>query len=54
MDKAAFVAAFRAAVRHGSLVELSARVVTTGRTSMTVSVDLVAEDLLSGNRQLCA
>jgi acyl-CoA hydrolase len=45
---------FRAAVRHGSLIELSASVVATGRTSMTVSVDLVAEDLLSGDRQLCA
>jgi acyl-CoA hydrolase len=45
---------FQAAVRHGSLIELSARVVGTGRTSMTVSVDLVAEDLLSGARQLCA
>jgi acyl-CoA hydrolase len=45
---------FRAAVRHGSLVELTALVVATGRTSMTVSVDLIAEDLLSGNRQLCA
>jgi acyl-CoA hydrolase len=45
---------FQAAVRHGSLVELTARVVATGRSSMTVSVDLVAEDLLSGQRQLCA
>lgn len=45
---------FRAAVRHGSLIELTARVVATGRSSMTVSVDLVAEDLLSGQRQLCA
>jgi acyl-CoA hydrolase len=45
---------FQAAIRHGSLVELTARVVATGRSSMTVSVDLVAEDLLSGQRQLCA
>jgi acyl-CoA hydrolase len=45
---------FQAAVQHGSLVELTARVVATGRSSMTVSVDLVAEDLLSGQRQLCA
>jgi acyl-CoA hydrolase len=45
---------FRTAVRHGSLIELAARVVAGGRTSMTVSVDLVAEDLLSGDRQLCA
>jgi acyl-CoA hydrolase len=45
---------FQAAVRHGSLIELTARVVATGRSSMTVSVDLMAEDLLSGERQLCA
>src|SRR5882762_11711359 len=45
---------FQAAVRHGSLIELTAQVVATGRSSMTVSVDLVAEDLLSGDRQLCA
>src|SRR5437879_9445451 len=32
---------FQAAVRHGSLVELTARVIATGRSSMTVSVDLV-------------
>ena len=45
---------FQAAIRHGSLVELNAHVIATGRSSMTVSVDLVAEDLLSGERQLCA
>ncbi len=45
---------FKAAVRHGSLVELIASVIATGRTSMTVSVDLFAEVLLSGRRQLCA
>lgn len=45
---------FQAAVYHGSLIELTARVIATGRSSMTVSVDLVAEDLLSGERQLCA
>ena len=45
---------FKAPVHHGNLVELSANVVATGRTSMTVDVDLVAEDLLSGERRLCA
>jgi acyl-CoA hydrolase len=45
---------FQAAVRHGRLIELTARVVATGRSSMTVGVDLVAEDLLSGDRQLDA
>jgi len=29
-------------------------VIATGHTSMTVSVDLFSEDLLSGQRQLCA
>ena len=45
---------FKAPVHHGSLVELIASVIATGRTSMTVSVDLFSEDLLSGQRQLCA
>jgi acyl-CoA hydrolase len=45
---------FQASVRHGSLVELTARVVATGCTSMSVVVELVSEDLLSGARQLCA
>lgn len=43
---------FRVPVRQGQLVELTARVVETGRTSMHVEVDLVAEDLLTGDRQL--
>jgi acyl-CoA hydrolase len=43
---------FHIPVRQGQLVELEARVVGTGRTSMTVEVDLVAEDLLTGDRQL--
>jgi acyl-CoA hydrolase len=45
---------FKVAVHHGSLIELIASVIATGRTSMTVSVDLFSEDLLSGRRQLCA
>jgi acyl-CoA hydrolase len=45
---------FKTAVHHGSLVELIASVIATGHTSMTVSVDLFSEDLLSGRRQLCA
>src|SRR5947207_13254914 len=35
---------FQAAVRHGSLVELTARVIATGRSSMTVSVGLGADN----------
>ena len=40
-------------VRVGSLVECVAHIARVGRTSMTVAVDLYAEDLLSGARQLC-
>lgn len=43
---------FRVPVRQGQLVELVARVAFTGQTSVTVDVDLYAEDLLSGDRQL--
>jgi acyl-CoA hydrolase len=45
---------FKNAVHHGSLVELTASVISTGRSSMTVGVTLIAEDLLSGERRLCA
>jgi acyl-CoA hydrolase len=45
---------FKNAVQHGNLVELNASVIATGRTSMTVAVALFAEDLLSGERRLCA
>ena len=43
---------FHVPVRQGQLVELETRIVATGRTSMTVEVDLYAEDLLTGDRQL--
>jgi acyl-CoA hydrolase len=43
---------FHVPVRQGQLVELVARIVSTGRTSMTVEVELCAEDLLTGDRQL--
>ena len=42
-----------APVRHGEIVEVLARVVGTGRTSMTVQVSMVSEELLSGERRLC-
>ena len=45
---------FKNAVHHGNLIELSASVIATGTSSMTVAVDLYAEDLLSGERSLCA
>lgn len=43
---------FHVPVRQGQLVDLHARVVATGRTSITVEVDLYSEDLLTGEREL--
>ena len=44
---------FRVPVRKGQLVELVARIVGTGRSSMQVEVEMTAEDPLSGERQVC-
>ena len=44
---------FRLPIRQGMLVEAIARVVGVGRSSMQVDVELVAEDLLSGERAQC-
>ena len=44
---------FHAPVRQGQLAEVVGRVSKTGRTSITVEVELWAEDLLTGKRQLC-
>ena len=44
---------FKLPIRQGQLVEITARVVEVGRSSMQVDVELVAEDLLSGERELC-
>ncbi|WP_101927213.1 MULTISPECIES: acyl-CoA thioesterase [Luteimonas] len=44
---------FKLPIRQGQLVETIARVVEVGRTSMQVEVELIAEDLLSGDRELC-
>src|SRR5690606_36698815 len=43
---------FHVPVRQGELVELVGRVTATGRTSVTVEVELFGEDLLSGDRKL--
>lgn len=43
---------FHVPIRQGQLVELVARIVATGNTSMTVEVDLYSEDLLTGDRQI--
>ncbi|WAM22993.1 acyl-CoA thioesterase [Myxococcus sp. NMCA1] len=44
---------FHIPVRQGQLVELVGRVVSTGRTSLTVEVEMFAEELLTGARALC-
>ncbi len=43
---------FHVPVRQGQLIELVACVIATGKTSITVEVELHAEDLLTGDRQL--
>ncbi len=43
---------FKVPVRAGQLVELVARVTKVGRTSVTVGVDMYAEEVLSGERRL--
>jgi acyl-CoA hydrolase len=45
---------FTAPVKNGHLVEVIGRIEKTGTSSVTVKVDLFAENLLSGARQLCA
>jgi uncharacterized protein (TIGR00369 family) len=44
---------FLTPVYSGELVEVTGQVVRTGRTSLVVQVELVVEDLKSGNRRLC-
>src|SRR5215471_7295450 len=44
---------FHTPVHQGQLVELVAKVTKTGKTSMTVEVELFAEWLLTGKRTLC-
>jgi acyl-CoA hydrolase len=44
---------FRVPVRKGQLAELVARIVRVGHSSMTVEVELTAEDPLTGDRRLC-
>lgn len=43
---------FHVPVRQGALVELRARIASTGRTSLKVEVELHSEDLLTGERRL--
>ena len=44
---------FSQPIRQGQLVEVIARVVEVGRSSMQVDVELLGEDLLSGDSHLC-
>lgn len=44
---------FHTSVHQGELVELVARVIEVGKTSRTMEVKLLAEQLLSGKRQQC-
>lgn len=43
---------FHVPVRVGEMVELRARVIRVGRSSMTVAVEMTAEALASGHRRL--
>ena len=43
---------FHAPVKQGQIVDLVSRIVGTGRTSITVEVELYGEDILSGARSL--
>jgi len=45
---------FRVPVKHGHLVEVIGKIARRGTTSVTVNVELFAENLLSGEKQLCA
>ncbi len=44
---------FKLPIRVGQMVETIGRVVRVGRSSMTVEVELVTEDLHTGERELC-
>lgn len=44
---------FLTPVKAGNLVELIGRIGHVGRTSMSVDIEMYAEDLLTGERNLC-
>ncbi|CAH1659564.1 acyl-CoA thioesterase [Chelatococcus asaccharovorans] len=44
---------FTHAIGQGEVMELVPRVEATGRSSMTIAIDLWSEDLLAGTRRLC-
>lgn len=45
---------FQSPVKQGHLVEVIGRIVKKGTSSVTVNVELFGENLLSGERKLCA
>ncbi len=45
--------AFREPIRQGDLVEVDAQVVSVGRTSLRVRIDVWRERLEDGSRELC-
>ena len=44
---------FNQPIHKGDLVEVVARLVKVGRSSMSVDVEVITENLLSGERKLC-
>ena len=44
---------FNLPIHKGDLVEVVARVVKVGRSSMSVDVEVITENLLTGERKLC-
>ncbi|RRN59331.1 acyl-CoA thioesterase [Pseudoxanthomonas sp. SGNA-20] len=44
---------FNQPIHKGDLVEVIARLVKVGRSSMNVEVEVITENLLSGERKLC-
>lgn len=44
---------YTAPVKLGQIVELTARVIRVGRTSLSVEVEMVAENMIGGERVLC-
>ncbi len=44
---------FNQPIHKGDLVEVIATIVKVGRSSMNVDVEVITEDLLSGERKLC-
>jgi acyl-CoA hydrolase len=45
---------FAAPARLGEIIELTGRIVRVGRRSLSAEVELVAEELLTGNRRRCS